>query len=167
MLGLKLNHVSKRGHCGAAIFITLCSFFTQFFRQTIEHTIAIIKSWCNISMDCSFRWSICQISTLVGEFPDPKKGFLNLMVNMGHHGVIGTLNNTQVSNSFRMRYTGLFDLNVVYRLVKIWADYHHLSFRVLEFNISSEYQPRISSIKISIFKAGWLMSDASKVMYHW
>ena len=119
----------------AAVFMPLCSFFRQFIRQTIEQTIAIIKSWCDISMDCSFRWFICQISTVVGELPDLKKGFLAFMVNMGHHGVIGVHNNTQVSNSFWRRYTGPSDLNVVkmYRWAKFLAGYHHFSFRVIEF----------------------------------
>ena len=110
-------------------------FFRQFFRQTIEQTIAIIKSWCDISMDCSFGWFICQISTVVGELPDLKKGFLDLMVDMGHHGVIEVHNNIQVSNSFWRRYTGLSDLNMVqmYRWAKFWAEYHHFSFRVIEF----------------------------------
>ena len=85
-------------------------------------------------MDCSFGWFICQISTVVGELPDLKKGFLDFMVDMGHHGVIGVHNNTQVSNSFWRRYTGLSDLNVVqmYRWAKFWAEnYHHFSFRVI------------------------------------
>ena len=49
-----------------------------------------------------------------------------------------------------------------YELITILSVLESLSFSIL-----SEYQPRMSSIKISIFKAIWLMSDASKVVYDW
>ena len=88
----------------AAVFITPCSIFRQFHRQTIEQAIAIMKSRCGISIDSSFGWFIRQISTVVGELPDLKKGFLNSMVNMGHHGIIRVHNKTQVSDSFGRRY---------------------------------------------------------------
>ena len=57
------------------------------------------------------------------------------MVNMGHHGVIGVHNNTQVLNSFRKRYTGLpyFNMVPMYKWATCWADNYIFVLRVIEF----------------------------------
>ena len=86
-------------------------------------------------MHCSFGWSICQKFTVVGEFLDLEECLFNLMINMWHSGLSEIHSNSQIANSFWRIYSGLSNLNAVlaYRWVKFWAEYHHFSFRVIEF----------------------------------
>ena len=45
---------SGSGNQSCSCIHNTLQFLRQLFRQTIEQTIAIIKSRCDISMDCSF-----------------------------------------------------------------------------------------------------------------